>query len=158
MALKFPIKIFYVGVNLLVFMFTDDLLSGGFKDYGVKWIQWTHLNHSSAFNFFEVDIPKPGNVPLPSFRLCEIQEAVMDVRHISFNKNRKFGEILPNFLYQYVLIFLWFLMVSSLILSVIGVLLFCFGQLITQACSIRGSNFWSRVGNLRECEYLRRKN
>ena len=163
-ALNFLIKVLYVGVNLLAFMFTDDLLSGNFKDYGVKWIQWARLNHSSAFNFFEGDIPKPGNVILPSFGLCEIQEAAMDVRHISFNKNKFICEISQNILYQYVLIVLWFLMVLSLIISVIGVILFCFGQLITRVCFIRGSDSSSRVGKvltMRECEYLtyiRRKN
>ena len=163
-ALNFLIKVLYVGVNLLAFMFTDNLLSGNFKDYGVKWIQWARLNHSSAFNFFEGDIPKPGNVLLPTFGLCEIQEAAMDVRHISFNKNKFICEISPNILYQYVLIVLWFLMVLSLIISVIGVLLFCFGQVITRACFVRGSDSSSRVEEiltLRECEYLtyiRRKN
>ena len=88
----------------------------------------------------------------------------MDVRHISFNKNKFICEISPNILYQYVLIVLWFLMVLSLIISVTGVILFCFGQLITRACFIRGSDSSSRVGKvltMRECEYLtyiRRKN
>ena len=163
-ALNFLIKVLYVGVNLLAFMFTDNLLSGNFKDYGVKWIQWARLNHSSAFNFFEGDIPKPGNVLLPTFGLCEIQEAAMDVRHISFNKNKFICEISPNILYQYVLIVLWFLMVLSLIISVIGVLLFCFGQVITRVFFVRSSDSSSRVEEiltLRECEYLtyiRRKN
>ena len=163
-GLNIFIKLLYVGVNWMAFEFTDDLLLKNFKNYGINWARWSRLNHTDAFDFFEGDVPKPGNILLPSFGFCEIQEASMDVRHVFFNRNKFICEISPNILYQYVLIVLWFSMVLSIAISIIGFIMNILGHIITVACFLRDGNPAKKIYKiltLRECEYLtfmRRKN
>lgn len=158
------VKLLYIVVNVLGFVFTNDLLIGNFKNYGFKWAEWSRLNHTSAFDFFEGDIPKPGNVLLPSFGYCEIQEAHMDIRNVFFNTNKFICEISPNILYQYTFIVLWFCMVLSIMISIIGFLINVLGHVVTVTCFLRNGNPARQIYKiltLRECEYLtfiRRKN
>lgn len=158
------IKIMYVAVSIMAFLFTDSLLLGNFRNYGVKWIAWSRLNHSRAFDFFDGDEPKPGNVLLPSFGFCEIQEASMDIQHVFFNKNKFICEISPNILYQYVFVVLWFVVVTSIAISIAGVVINLAGHMVTVACFLREGSPAKKIYkmvSLRECEYLtfiRRKN
>jgi len=158
------VKALYVGVNIIAFQFTDVLLLGNFKNYGISWITWSHLNHTVAFDFFKGELPKPGNILLPSFGFCEIQEASMDVRNVFFNKSKFICEISPNILYQYVLIVLWFIMIISVIISVIGFLLHLSSLFEVIGCFCHDTGSVQRIYKvltLRECEYLtfiRRKN
>lgn len=159
------IKLLYVGVSLMAYLCTDDLLLGNFKNYGSNWLGWSQLNHTAAFDFFVGNQPKPGNVLLPSFGFCEIQEASMDIRTVFFNRNKFICEISPNILYQYVFVVLWFVIVISIIISIIGFIVNIAGHVIAMVCFLRqgGRPAWKvqRVLTLRECEYLtfiRRKN
>jgi len=158
------IKIMYIAVSIMAYLCTDSLLLGNFRNYGVEWIQWSHFNHSRAFDFFVGNEPKPGNVLLPSFGFCEIQEASMDIQHVFFNKNKFICEISPNVLYQYVFVVLWFVIVISIGISISGVVINLAGHMITVACFLREGSPAKKIYkvlSLRECEYLtfiRRKN
>ena len=100
------IKVLYVCVSVMAYLCTDSVLFGNFKNYGFDWMNWSQLNHSEAFDFYSGNEPKPGNILLPSFGFCEIQEASMDVRHIFFNRNKIICEISSHILYQYVFVVL----------------------------------------------------
>lgn len=158
------IKISYIAVSIIAYLCTDKLLLGNFRNYGVQWVRWSNFNHSRAFDFFVGNEPKPGNVLLPSFGFCEIQEASMDIQHVFFNKNKFICEISPNILYQYVFVVLWFVIVTSIAISIAGLIINVAGHLITLACFFKdgspAKNVYKNL-SLRECEYLtfiRRKN
>ena len=158
------IKGLYVAVSIMAYLCTDSTLLGNFKNYGVEWVRWSSYNHSRAFDFFVGNEPKPGNVLLPSFGFCEIQEASMDIQHVFFNKNKFICEISPNILYQYVFVVLWFVIVTSIAISIAGFIINLAGHIITVACFLRDGSPAKKVYrllSLRECEYLtfiRRKN
>ena len=158
------VKATYIAVSIMAYLCTDSLLLGNFKNYGVQWIRWSNFNHSRAFDFFVGNEPKPGNVLLPSFGFCEIQEASMDIQHVFFNKNKFICEISPNILYQYVFVVLWFVIVSSIAISIAGLIINLTGHVITMACFLKDGSPAKKVYkhlSLRECEYLtfiRRKN
>ncbi|XP_066925725.1 innexin inx2-like [Clytia hemisphaerica] len=163
-GLNIILKGLYIAVSIMAYLCTDSLLLGNFKNYGVEWIRWSHFNHSRAFDFFVGNEPKPGNVLLPSFGYCEIQEASMDIQHVFFNKNKFICEISPNILYQYVFVVLWFVIVSSIAISIAGLIINLAGHVITMACFLKDGSPAKKVYkklSLRECEYLtfiRRKN
>lgn len=154
----------YIAVSMMAYLCTDSLLLGNFRNYGVEWIRWSNFDHSRAFDFFVGNEPKPGNVLLPSFGFCEIQEASMDIQHVFFNKNKFICEISPNILYQYVLVVLWFVIVTSIAISIAGLIINLTGHVITLACFLKDGSPAKKVYkhlSLRECEYLtfiRRKN
>lgn len=158
------IKLLYLTVSLVAYFATNKVLLGNFKNYGTKWMGWSQLNHTTAFDFFVGNQPKPGNVLLPSFGFCEIQEATMDIRTVFFNKNKFICEISPHILYQYVFVVLWFVIIASIVVSIIGIILNVGGHFIAMACFLRDGNPTkgiNKILTLRECEYLtfiRRKN
>ena len=58
---NFVIKILYVASNVVSFISCDYVLNGGFSMYGKKWIQWTQLNNTMAYDYMGMrDFPKPG--------------------------------------------------------------------------------------------------
>ena len=67
--------------------------------------------------------PKPGDVLLPSFALCDIHEAAKDIKITLINKHRFICEMNQHILYQYVFIIIWWVMIIGLIVSVIGFIL-----------------------------------
>jgi len=96
-----------------------------------------------------------GNALLPSMGYCEIEEASKDQLTSHHNSYRFLCEISTNILYQYVLIVLWFLFVTSICISILG--------LVSKVCEhlYHLARFGSspkrkiyRVITLREAEYL----
>ncbi|XP_066918503.1 innexin inx3-like [Clytia hemisphaerica] len=164
-GLNVCVKIFYVLVNVMSFVFTDDLLNGNFKSYGLEWLKWSKLNNSLAFAYTRTRAhPKPGNMLLPAMGFCDITEGVKDVRHSFTNYNKFICEISPHILYQYVLVVLWFLLIISIVISNIGVLINMFSlSYIMLSCresrnvSRNTRNIVKRVRRnitIREIEYL----
>ena len=151
------VKIVYILVNVMTFFFTDMILHGNFISYGVNYTSWSKWNHTAAYGFFEGSAPKPGNILLPSFGFCEIQEARLDIRHVFFNKNKFICEISPNILYQYVLLVLWFVMVISIVISIIGLFLNIAGHIesrVSMFCGSHPARGIHKLLSLRENEYL----
>ena len=66
------IKILYLVANLVAFLGLDNLLNNEYISYGKKWVDWSKLNNSMAFDYLGMrDFPKPGELysgsPLFSF-------------------------------------------------------------------------------------------
>ena len=55
------IKIAYIIVNFLAFFGSNTLLHGEYSSYGKKWLDWTRLNNTIAYDYMGGrDHPKPG--------------------------------------------------------------------------------------------------
>ena len=123
-VLNFCLKLLYVVVNILGFLFTNNLLNYDYKSYGLEWIKWSRFNNTIAFDYSGIrKYPKPGNILLPAMGFCEITEGSKDIRSSFSNQNKFICEISPNVLYQYVLIVLWFLFIISITIVNFGVVL-----------------------------------
>lgn len=95
---------------------------------------------------------------------CDIHEASLETRIIFHNENKFVCEISPHVLYQYVLMVLWFLFVTSIVISIIGALVYIgkhLRQLLPFGQSYDDYKIIRPVLTLREIEYLdviKRKN
>lgn len=128
------VKVLYVFINFCGFVLTDTLLNNRFCSYGIEWIQWSKLNNTLAHDYNELrGYPKPGNHLLPSMGFCDIHEAGVDKRQVFTNRHRVICEISPHILYQYVLIVLWFVLVTGIIISVTGCALYLINVLTLTA-------------------------
>lgn len=57
------IKILYLLANLITFLVLNSLLNHEYISYGSKWVSWTRLDNSKAFDYLGMrDLPKPGKV------------------------------------------------------------------------------------------------
>ena len=120
-CLNICVKILYVAFNVLSFIFTDALLNGKFRTYGIEWLRWTQLSNSHAHAYTGTrKYPKPGNMLLPAMGFCDITEGTKDVRHSFANHNKFICEVSPHILYQYVLVVLWFLLIISIAIALVG--------------------------------------
>ena len=145
-------KMSYFLGNSVAFITCDILLNGNYKTYGYQWFQWLRMDHNIMFH-----LVNPGNVLLPTFGFCEIQEASMDVQNIFINKSKFICEISPNILYQYNFIVLWFVMVLATIISLLGVLQFFFKHylaIVSISKEEKPVRNTFRALSLREWEYL----
>ena len=151
------IKCAYVGINVFTFTLLNAILNHKYRDYGVNWLKWLQYNSSMALNFNLRRIPTPGNKMLPTFGYCDVHELAMDGEFATDNKNKVLCEISSNILYQYVLMVIWFVLVLSIIASVVGVLVYISTLMINAFCLVRRektSKFIYRFLTFRECEYL----
>jgi len=82
--------------------------------------------------------PKPGNVLLPAFAFCEVQESAQDIKNIVTNKHKFVCELSQHVLYQYVFIITWFCMICAITISVIGILLQIAEHAMTVICFAKG--------------------
>ena len=68
------IKIFYIIANIIGFLATNKILYGNFKMFGSNWMNWSSLDNSLAYDYMGLrGSPKPGNVLLPTFGICEVR-------------------------------------------------------------------------------------
>ena len=59
------VKNLYIIVNIATFIFLNSLLNGQFYGYGTKWVKWSQLSNSIAFDYMgKSDHPRPGRLPL----------------------------------------------------------------------------------------------
>ena len=158
-AMNVLIKITYLGVNIGAFYAMDTLLYGNYADFGVRWVQWAELNNTMRFDYMGMrNFPKPGNVLLPAMGFCEINEGATNKIATISNHNKFICEISPNVLYQYVMTVLWFMFVSSIAVSALGVLINISQHALAKALTMynrRGvtRSLYSRL-TWREVEYL----
>ncbi|XP_047145463.1 innexin inx3 isoform X1 [Hydra vulgaris] len=159
------IKVLYIVVNLVAFLGLDNLLNGEYVGYGSKWLKWSQLENSVAYDYMGMrDHPKPGNVLLPPFGYCEMYESSKDIKHSSANKHKFLCELSQNILYQYCLVVLWFAIVLGIIFSVLGLLFilthYAFGLFGVKTRGPTGNKLFKAL-SFRELEYLeflRKKN
>lgn len=152
------IKLLYIIANLVAFFCTDRLLLGKFRSYGVRWVRWSKLENSIAYDYMGTrDFPKPGHELLPPFGYCELYEASKDIIRSHGNRHKFVCELSQNILYQYCLLVIWFVLIFGIIISCVGFLLLLLDHVITLLCVLRQGTMARKMYNvltLRECEYL----
>ena len=152
------VKISYVLVNIIAFHVTDILLNGDFRRYGFKWIAWMKKTNEKAYDYTQSrHQPKPGEMLLPTFGICNVLELGKDIKHTLFNKHKFVCEISQNVLYHYVLILLWILFVSGVLVSCVGLIMQIADHGFTTACFLTQGDQARKIYKslmLRECEYL----
>ena len=152
------VKICYIIVNVVAFTWTDHLLYGEFKNFGIAWLRWNSKIHQTAFDYTKSrKLVKPGEILLPTFGICEVFEIRRDATTTREDHHRFVCEISQNILYQYVLLVLWFLFIIGMTLSILGFILKIIDHALTATCLFAMASQARRVYqvlNLRECEYL----
>jgi hypothetical protein len=151
------VKVLYLVVALLAFNAIDSVLLHEFSSYGRDWYNWASLDNHIAYDYIgQRSSPKPGNILLPSYGLCEVHESAQDVKHVIVNKHRFVCELSQHILYQYVFMVLWWGMVLSIILSAIGILEKIGDYTVTvwSHSFFRSSRQAHTKLTLRQCEYL----
>ena len=79
-AFNVLIKILYLVANLVAFLGLDNLLNNEYISYGKKWVDWSKLNNSMAFDYLGMrDFPKPGE--LYSGWVCYDDAQVYQTKH-----------------------------------------------------------------------------
>ena len=57
------IKILYIVANLVALLGLDNILNGEYLGYGSKWVSWSQLHNSIAYDYMGMrDHPKPGKI------------------------------------------------------------------------------------------------
>lgn len=152
------VKVLYVVSTILAFVILNWILNGGFIDYGGKWLEWGRLKNAIAYDYMgKRHFPKPGNEMLPSFGFCEVHESAQDIKTVVTNKHKFVCEISQHTLYQYIFIIIWFAMITSIIVSIVGLIHLLVGYFLTMLCRIQvtpaGRPIYDRL-SLREYQYL----
>ncbi|XP_057309783.1 innexin inx3-like [Hydractinia symbiolongicarpus] len=163
--LNIMIKVSYLLVNVLSFVFTDSVLNGDFRRFGTNWIRWSLLRNSMAHNYVGLRTTiKPGEMLLPTFGFCDIMEMGADKIHHVGNNLTSVCELSQHVLYHYVLMAIWFLLVLGMVVSVIGIGLLLFQYIYRTVmfgkCEVAAMRVFS-VLTIRQGEYLdfiRKKN
>jgi len=158
MALNLLVKIAYIGTNVLAFNVTNLAFNGDFKNYGSKWMKWSRIKNEDAHAYARYrDYPKPSEILVPTFGMCEVTQISNDVKVNYFNTHRFVCEVSQHVLYQYTLVILWCAFVVGFVVSSLGLVQKIVDHIITITCFLRqGGEAWKvyRTLTLRECEYL----
>merc|ERR1712224_590918 len=118
------VKVLYLVVALLAFNAIDSVLLHEFSSYGRDWYNWASLDNHIAYDYIgQRSSPKPANILLPSYGLCEVHESAQDVKHVIVNKHRFVCELSQHVVYQYVFMVIWWAMVASIFVSSVGLAL-----------------------------------
>lgn len=57
------IKVLYIVANLVCLLGLDSILNGEYLSYGSKWVSWSQLDNSLAYDYMGMrDHPKPGKL------------------------------------------------------------------------------------------------
>jgi len=152
------IKVLYLVANLVCFLGLDSLLNGEFTSYGSKWISWTRLDNSVAYDYMGMrDFPKPGNNLLPPFGYCEVHASAKDIKESYANKHKFVCELSQNVLYQYCLVVLWFALIFGIVISCVGIIVlfvhYAIGIFGFKAHGPTGKKIFKLL-SFRELEYL----
>jgi len=154
----FLVKVLYVFTSIAAFLLLDTTLNEGYMDYGLKWLQWSKLKNSLAFDYMgQRHSPKPGNELLPSFGFCEVHESAQDIKHVITNTHKFLCEISQHVLYQYTFLVIWFTMVVSIVAATLGLLQLLWKYFTWSCCSIQVATTHRSIYKslaLREVQYL----
>jgi len=153
---NFMSKILYIIANVLVFVLTDRVLNGGFQSYGIAYSKWASLNNTMAYDYMgRRGSPKPANVLLPSFLLCDVHEGAADIKHKVINQHTLICELSQHIVYQYIFLLLWWGMVFGIVVSVLGLFLLFIDYAFTMIGIRKSLDMPGSSGLcIRECEYL----
>jgi len=117
------VKMLYICSTISVFIILNSILNQGFTNFGAKWLTWSKLNNSLTFDYMgRRHFPKPGEELFPSFGFCEVWEGSQDVKLQITNNHKFLCEISQHVLYHYTFLVIWFAIVASMVVAVLGML------------------------------------
>jgi len=152
------VKLLYIVANIVGMVMCDKVLYGGFMGFGTLFTEWGGLPHEAQHDYTHTRSinygPKPGNVMLPTFGICEVQESARDVRHTITNRHKFVCEYSQNILYHYVLLMLWYAFVFGILISCIGLLWKLVDYIATVVLVNKSEVGKKNKLTLREFEYL----
>lgn len=152
------VKFLYIFVNLLSIHLIDSSMNYNFLSYGTEWFKWVKLENYLAYDMSKQGVATPGNVLLPSMGICEVHEASRDIRNNFMNRYKFVCEISQHILYQYSFLFLWFFLITTVFISVCGMLVQLYDQINSLICMrwyAQRTLAICRNLTLREFQYLR---
>ena len=117
------VKVAYIFSNIGTLLLINRSLNGGYLSYARNWFRWTEMESSLMLDYSKYRSTfRAGEILLPSFGLCDIQEQWMDEVSSKANEHKLICEFSAHVLYHYVLILLWFFIVIGIITSSLGFL------------------------------------
>lgn len=68
------VKVLYITINILSFSLLNHTLNGSFAEFAINWSSWMSLENNLAHDYTgkREGPPKPGNLILPTFGICEV--------------------------------------------------------------------------------------
>ena len=70
---NYLVKIAYMFSNLTAFFLVNEIFNGRFIEYGLSWSTWNSMANHMAYDYMGLrGGPKPGNVVMPTFGICEV--------------------------------------------------------------------------------------
>ena len=151
-------KLLYVVAHVVSVLSLNFVLNNDYIWYGIKWLQWTQLDNSAAYDYMGArETPKPGNVLLPPFGYCEMIESAKDVKISLSNRHKFVCELSQHVLYQYCLFVLWLAIALGIVVTFFGIiqcLLHYVFLAISGSCGRLTSRKLSKKIRFREVEYL----
>ncbi|XP_066914350.1 innexin-6-like [Clytia hemisphaerica] len=118
-ATEYLAKMLYIVNNVFVFYLISWLTNYRFISYGNDWIKFSQNRDASKYDFYSQTEPTPGNRFLPTFAMCDL-----DVIHSRTYSVRLtvVCEVSSYLYFQYTFVLLWFILVLSISISILGLL------------------------------------
>lgn len=126
---NYAVKCLYIISNVLAMSFLHKFLNNRFYPYGFEWLSWYQGTSSERFYYEKRSEPIPMNRLLPVFGMCDIYDVRQDLTRKYANKVTVVCEIAAHAIYQHVLIMIWFILVFSNVVSIIGLVYYLFNHL-----------------------------
>jgi len=147
------LQLLYVISNVVTYLLIDNMLYGNFKKFGQQYASWSQEDNEKQYEYYgKRSDPKPGDKMLPTFGICEVQEAARDTRHMIINRHKIVCEFSQHILYHYVFVMIWFMIIFGLLVGIVGFIHHLIVLSMT-VMRVRNSNL-SKSISLREFQYL----
>ena len=156
---NYAVKCLYVISNVMAMSFLHKFLNNRFYSYGLEWMSWYQGSTSERFFYETREEPIPGNRLLPVFGMCDLYDVRHDLTTRYANKVTVVCEISAHAIYQHVLIMIWFILVFSNVVSILGLIYYLFNHLrMLQKTKVKKGTLLLQHGRreltLRQIEYL----
>ncbi|XP_066936015.1 innexin shaking-B-like [Clytia hemisphaerica] len=156
---NYLIKMLYIFSNLSAFFLVNEIFDGRFIAYGVSWSNWQNMANEVAYDYMgRREQPRPGNIVMPTFGICEIHEGARDFRATITNKHKFICEYSQHVFYHYILALLWFAFMTGLFISTAGWVYATVEFLYVKTRFCQQAGFDRRISewlSYREYEYLK---
>lgn len=126
---NYAVKCMYIISNVMAMSFLHKFLNNRFYPYGFEWLSWYQGTSSERFYYEKRTEPIPMNRLLPVFGMCDMYDVRHDLTTRYANKVTVVCEIAAHAIYQHVLIMIWFILVFSNVVSILGLIYYLFNHL-----------------------------
>jgi len=154
---NYGVKCLYIFSNILAMSFLHRLLNDRFYTYGLDWLSWSKGNSTERLYFEKRETPTPGNQLLPIFGMCDLHDVRLDLTTSYTDKMTVVCEMASHAVYQHTLVIIWFLLVFSNAMSIVGLIYYLCNHLrMLQRSKTAKTDclLFRRYITLREMEYL----